>query len=129
LDRKEEDDDIEFVMCGLCLRTETGNDIQEQEILNDIILTDEYYDAFITETPVTNKPIDYDANKDKGELVLVCMEFPDSMRLLNDQNICIGDTSFSVHTSPYQHGMTPESNTVENGSITVGNEITEKTAM
>jgi hypothetical protein len=56
------------------------------------------------------------------------MEFPDSMRLLNDPNIWIGDTAASIHTSPYQHGMTPEGNTVNNGSIMVGNGITKKTA-
>jgi hypothetical protein len=61
--------------------------------------------------------------------VLVGMEFPDSMRLLNDPNIWIGDTAASVHTSPYQHGMTPEGNAVKNGSMTAGNGITEKTAM
>lgn len=129
MDRNEEDDDIEFVMCRLCLLTETGNAIQEQVTLNDIVLTDEYDDVIITETAVTNKPIDYDANKDKGEVVLVGMEFPDNMRLLNDPNIWIGDTAASVHTSPYQHGMTLEGNTVNNGSITVVNGITEKTAM
>jgi hypothetical protein len=61
--------------------------------------------------------------------VLVGVEFPDSMRLLNDPNIWIGDTVASVHTSPYQHGMTPEGNAVKNGSITVGNGITERTAI
>jgi hypothetical protein len=51
------------------------------------------------------------------------------MRILNDPNIWIGDTAASVHTSPYQHGMTPDSKTVNIGSIMVGNGITEKTAM
>jgi hypothetical protein len=51
------------------------------------------------------------------------------MRILNDPNIWIGYTASSVHTSPYQHGMTPESKTVNIGSITVGNGITEKAAM
>jgi hypothetical protein len=129
LDRNEEDDDIEFVMCGLSLPTDTGNDIQEQVTVNDSVLTDEYPDVIITETAVTNKPIDYDANKDKGEVVLVGMDFPYSTRLLNDPNIWIGDTAASVHTSPYQHGMTPEGNTVKNGSVMVGNGITLKTAM
>jgi hypothetical protein len=116
-------------MCGLCLPTETGNDIHDKVTLNDIILTDEYADVIVTETELTNKPIDHDANMDKGEVVLVGMEFPDGMRLLNDPNIWIGDTAASGHTSLYQHGMTPEGNTVKNGSITVGNRFTEKTVM
>jgi hypothetical protein len=66
---------------------------------------------------------------DKGEVVLVGMEFPDSMRMLNDPNIWIGDTAASGHTSPYQHSLTPQGNAVTNGGITVGNGITEKTAM
>jgi hypothetical protein len=70
-----------------------------------------------------------DVNNDKGEVVLVGMEFPDSMMLLNDPHIWIGDTTASFHTSPYQHDMTPDIKTVNNGSITVGNGITEKTAM
>jgi hypothetical protein len=129
LDRNEEDDDIEFVMCGLCLLTETGNDIHEEVTLNDIVLADEYADVIVTEIALINKPTDHDVNIDKGEVVLVGMEFPYSMKLLNDPNIWIGDTAASVHTSPYQHDMTPEGNAVKNGSITVGNGITEKTAM
>jgi hypothetical protein len=66
LDRNKEDNDIEIIMCGLCLPTETGNDIQEKVTLNDIVLTDEYADVIITETAVTNKPIEYGANDKVG---------------------------------------------------------------
>jgi hypothetical protein len=93
------------------------------------VLTDEYADVIVTEIALIDKRTDQDANINKGEVVLVGMEFPDSMRLLNDPNIWIGDTAASVHTSPYQHRMTPEGNAVKNGSITVGNGITDKTAM
>jgi hypothetical protein len=93
------------------------------------VLTDEYADVIVTKIALIDKRTDRDANIDKGEIVLVGMEFPDRMRLINDPNIWIGDTAASVHTSPYQHGMTPEGNTVKNGSIAVGNGITEKTAM
>jgi hypothetical protein len=85
------------------------------------VLADEYADVIVTERAVNYEQICADVNMDMIELVLVGMEFPDSMRLLNDQNICIGDTAVCVHTYPYQHGVTPESNTVNNGSITVGN--------
>jgi hypothetical protein len=67
-----------------------------------------------------------DVNTDMGEVVLVGMEFPYSMMLLNDPHIWIGDTAASVHTSPYQHGMTPESKTVNRGSITVGMELPKR---
>jgi hypothetical protein len=129
LDRNDDDDDIEFIMCGLCLLADEDNDIHDEVTIHDILLTDEYADVIVTEIALIDKRTDRDANIDKGEVVLIGMELPDSMRLLNDPNIWIGDTSASVHTSPYQHGMTPEGNTVKNGSITVGNGITEKTAM
>jgi hypothetical protein len=119
LDRNDEEDDIEFIMCGLCLLTEKGNYIHEEVTLNDIVVTDEYADVIITEITLINKPTDRDANIDKGEIVLVGIEFPDSMRLMNDPNIWIGDTAESVHTSPYQYGMIPEGNTVKKGSMTV----------
>jgi hypothetical protein len=63
------------------------------------------------------------------EIVLVGMESSDSMRFLNDPNICIGDTSVSVLASPYKHETIPEDKSKHHGSITVGNGISEKTAM
>jgi hypothetical protein len=89
-----------------CLLAEKDNDIHDEVTLHDIVLTDEYADVIMTEIALIDRT-DRDANIGKGEIVLVGMEFPDSMRLLNDPNIWIGDTSASVHTSPYQHGMTP----------------------
>jgi hypothetical protein len=129
LDRNDDDDDIEFVMCGLCLLADKDKDIHDETTLHDIVLTDEYADVIVTEIALIEKQTDQDADIDKGEVVLVGMEFPDSIRLLSDPNIWIGDTAASVHTSPYQHGLTPEGNAVKNGSITIGNGITEKTAM
>jgi hypothetical protein len=116
-------------MYGLCLPTDAGNDIRVQETLNDIVRTYEYDDVFVTEPAVKYEHICSNVNTGMGEVVLVGMEFPDSMRMLNDPNIWILNTAASVHTSPYQHGMTPESKTVNSGSITIGNGIAEKTAM
>jgi hypothetical protein len=101
LDRNDDDDNIEFVMCGLCLISDEDNDIHDEVTLHDIVLTDEYADVIVTEIALIDKQTDRDANIDKGEVVLVGMEFPDSMRLLNDPNIWIGDTAASVHTSSY----------------------------
>jgi hypothetical protein len=102
LDINNDDDDIDFVMCGLCLIAEKDNAIHDEVTLHDIVLTDEYADVIVTEIVLIDKRRDRDANIDKGEIVLVGMEFPDSMRLLNDPNIWIGDTAASVRTSPYQ---------------------------
>jgi hypothetical protein len=129
LDRNDDDNDIEFVICGLCLLADKDNDIHDKVTLHHIVLTDEYADVILTEIALIDKQTDRDANIDKGEIVLVDMEFPDSMRLLNDPKIWSEDAAAIGHTSPYQHGMTPEGNTVKNGSITVGNGITKRTAM
>jgi hypothetical protein len=43
--------------------------------------------------------------------------------------IWIGGTITSVHTSPYKHGKVPEIKTENDEIITVGNRISEKTAM
>jgi hypothetical protein len=100
LDNNKEEDTIAFIMCGLCLPTEAGNYIRVQETLNDIVLMDEYADVIVTETTVNYEHICSDVNTDMGEVVLVDMKFPYSMRLLNDPNIRIGDTAASVHISP-----------------------------
>jgi hypothetical protein len=113
LDRNDDDDDIEFVVCGLCLIADEKKTVQDEAKLHNIALTDEYADVIVNEITVIDNRMDRDADIDKGEIVLVGMEFPDSMRLLNDPNIWIGDTAASVHTSPYKHDMTPEIDVVK----------------
>jgi hypothetical protein len=45
----ENDDDynIEFVMCGLCVPTEADDIELEEETLNDVVLTDNYDDVIV----------------------------------------------------------------------------------
>jgi hypothetical protein len=100
LDRNDDDDDIEFVMCGLCLIADEENNVHDEAKLHDIVLTDKYADVTVNEITEIDNRTDRDADIDKGGIVLVGMDFPDSMQLLNDPNICIVDTAASVHTSP-----------------------------
>jgi hypothetical protein len=51
---------------------------------------------------------------DMVEVALVGMEFTDSMHLLNNPNIWIGDTVASVHTLSYKNGIVRETKTNKN---------------
>jgi hypothetical protein len=133
-----DDKGIEFVMVTVSVLDRTV--LREYEVLKleDALITAEYEDVVFNNEPTVHDTvltvIQKDEVKDKHtqcfetdmvEVALVGMEFPDSMHLLSDPNIWIGDTAASVHTSPYKHGMVPENESKDTGSITVGNGISE----
>jgi hypothetical protein len=59
-------------------------------------------------------------------IVLAVMKFPNSMKILSDPKIWSGGTAASVHTSPYGHGMIPETKSGTRETITVRNGESEK---
>lgn len=74
------------------------------------------YDDLIMPEPV----------KVEVEIVLAVMKFPNSMKMLSDQHIWVGDTAASVHTSPHDNGMIPETKSRTSETITVGKVDSEK---
>jgi hypothetical protein len=58
LGRNDDDDDIEFVMCVLCFLADEDNDIHDEVILHNIVLTDEYVDVIMTEIALIDKRTD-----------------------------------------------------------------------
>jgi hypothetical protein len=129
-----DDKGIKFVLVAVPVLDRTMVCEYEELKIEDVVLTDEYADVFINNELTVNDTlltvIQKDTVKDKHdqcfetdmvEVTLAGMEFPDSMRLLSDPHIWIGDTAASVHTSPHKHGMIPEKEYNDAGSITVGN--------
>jgi hypothetical protein len=53
--------------------------VHDEAKLHDIVLTDEYADVIVNEITVIDNRTDQDADIDKGKIMLVGMEFPDSM--------------------------------------------------
>jgi hypothetical protein len=95
---------------------------------DDYVLTDEYADVIVDEIEKVKYKYKKCFEPEMVEVVLVGVEFSDSVRLLSDTNIWIGDTVAGVHTSPCKHGMVPETKTEKTGSTTIGDGISEKTA-
>jgi hypothetical protein len=66
LDRNDDDDDIEFVICGLCLIADEENTVHDEAKLQDMVLTDDYADVIVNEITVIDNRTDRDADIDKG---------------------------------------------------------------
>jgi hypothetical protein len=124
----DDDDDgieFEFVMCGLAVPNNDMCAEFEELTLDGVVTTDRHADVIV------NDKVEYKKcfKPDMCEAVLAGMEFTDSVRVLSDPTIWIGDTTKSGHTSPYKHEMVPVIKTENDEIITVGNRISEKTAM
>jgi hypothetical protein len=103
LDDDDDNDDIYFIMCGQCVPHKDVQIELKEQIHDASVLTDEYADVIVSEKAK------YDFLNVGGSAV-IGMEFPDSMCLLSDTNILIGDTDSSVHTPPCKQVMIPEMN-------------------
>jgi hypothetical protein len=121
----DDDDGIEFVMCWLAVPNNNLCTEFEELTLDGFVITDEHTDVIVNEKVEYKKCF----RPDMCEAVLAGMEFTDSVRVLSDPNIWIGDMTTSVHTPPYKHGMVPEIKTENDEIISVGNRISETTAM
>jgi hypothetical protein len=55
-----------------------------------------------------------------AELTLCAMKFPNSMKLLLDQNVWISDTGATVHATPNSSAMVKKSDRHGNDSVTMG---------
>jgi hypothetical protein len=119
--KNADDEGIEFVMVAVPVLNRTMACEYEELKIKDVVLTDDYADVVINNELTVNETVltvirkdtvkykrDQCFKTDMVEVALTGMEFPDSMRLLSDPHIWIGDTAASVHTSPYKHGMIPK---------------------
>jgi hypothetical protein len=118
-------------MCAMCYKKEEGKNEEGITVLADEHEYDEdetfdfvsenveeEYEGSMMSFEDVNYPL---PDEDLSEIALCAMKFPNSMKLLLDQHVCIADAGDTVHTTPNSSAMIKKSDRKGNDSVAMGN--------
>jgi hypothetical protein len=97
-DSGEDNDGPEFLMCVLRHDEEEGSTVTDYKVPVGKHVEEETFDFMM----------EYEEEESKGSvgsIEEIDIEFPNIMKLLLDQNVCIADTDVTVHATPNPSAM------------------------